>query len=132
MKIYIYENAPGHLVAVCNDGETDHILADYRYSPTSADDSTSEHAFAVRDMVANYPGGPHDMLWVPDPQNHPELCAILDRLAEPPDDMDALETFFPDCNVCAHAAVCVAKPVLETLGATLSDCPQFIDMTEEE
>lgn len=125
MKVYICPTDANTLAAVTI--EPDQILITLAHEGIPQMDAV----FMLRDRVQAQPFGPHKVLWVDDPQAHPDLAAALDRLSEPPDDAEQ-DHGVELCTSCAHQIVCGAANEARRLGAEITRCPEHVAMPQEE
>lgn len=124
MKVYIYPAAERHLVAIATD--PDRVLAQLSYGP-ELDETDS--VLSLRDHVRdNVPGGPHRMTWVPDPHAHPVVSAFVRRREAEHIALDPTPSA-PLCDRCAHSVVCMLAIEAERIGADITRCQHFVEIT---
>lgn len=124
MKVYIYPAGERHLVAIAT--EPDRVLAQLSYGPELDE---NESVLSLRDHVRdNVPGGPHHMTWVPDPHAHPVVSGFVHRLEAEHAPLDPTPST-PLCVSCAHRVVCILAIEAERIGADITRCQHFVEIT---
>ena len=133
MKIYLYPHSRTEIAALITEPEPA-VVAAHAYNPEEM--SLNDAVMATRDLAREtVPGGPHQIMWVPFPDDHAIVNAALARLMH--EAMVSLQPEEPDtgqakCADCVHVRVCEAAATLHAIGATIGTCPEFVPTPSEE
>jgi len=126
MKIHIYPVNDYTLVAVC--------LEEHTQVGSLAVGGLPQYEAVLKlrtTLQSNVPDGPHSILWVQHPQDHPDLKVYLQG---PPAEAVETSTAHPDatsCSACAHLRVCATAISAQTIGAVISQCREFVTYDDE-
>lgn len=130
MKIYVYRWPAGEdgsivLRAIRSDGE--HIAE-------TGNIRTNLQELAARDLLSETLRRDHvgcKRIWVNDPKAHTILWSLIN-----PTNSEEIEDELKEgqslCELCMHARVCAAANNTNTIGAVISDCPEFAEESHEQ
>lgn len=134
MKIAIYPVSEYELAAVSIEDAV--VVASHTYDTEETD--RQDAVLVLRDLCQHtIPGGPHSIVWVPSPEQHPEVTAVLGKIRrreyeESRDDQPKIDPGKSWCASCAHRRVCSAAEAVEAIEAKIIDCPEHVALPEGE
>jgi hypothetical protein len=125
MKVYLYPHSQTELAALITEPEPA-LIAAHEYNPEVVDEAGA--VLTLRDLVQATVPGEHQILWVPDPGQHPTVSRALAQLLR--QSLTTVEPEEPDtdeakCADCVHVRVCHVAAAVNVIGATISACPEY-------
>lgn len=127
MKVYLFPNDENEIAAVTVEPDT--VLGALTYNPKHETEADAVKRLQ-RLLMGELPAGAA-FVWCADPHAHPDLAAMLDRLAGEPDD-DVEATLINLCDECEHAHVCVVALHANAIAATIRSCAAFASAPETD